>query len=1047
MFRQHKYRNTSNWIMAFMTLFTFPGFNATFADDSTRVVQGSDQTFPIISGADTLHLKKTYTLDYPSYEPSQDSSKRSDARVRIPESPKTGLDAQGSISRGIQVSSNASVSLQSSMYLKIDGKLTDGYTVSGVLTDKTSPLQPIGNTRRLNDFDRVMISVNGPSLNASIGDIDLRLKNGKFGKMERSIEGVTLLAKRNNMSVQTALGFSYGEYQLLQIQGKDGKQGPYRLIGKNGEKFIIVLAGSEKIRLDDQALQRGEAGDYIIDYNAAEIHFTQKNILSSNSRISIEFEYVPDIYLASYSFGKQLMSAGISLGDQQSSNFYLSAHWQELRDDQNNPLGNIETDQLHDIFDHLSPDISNTLISGAVLDSINGSYDLNDSNILVYRGYQQGTYAVTFSYVGLEQGQYRKELSASDPYYVYDTESGEYLPAQRFIAPQALSVLSLTTRAKNRFGDIAAEVGVSRDTKNLYATRASAPEKFAWDINVGSTHKYFELRWGDKYYENGFLSHDALESIEYYRKWQLTQRLAEEEHLSYGDLRIGDPEQSFVKTSISQMHRSGQLKGQQIGIISKTADRHPLTTEVNSVITKLDTNLSQYHTFQSTLSIGKFITGVHLQVEDASGIQTYIANDHLSSGLDVSYNLSRNHRFRGQYARRQDYRMSGTSNSFLTTGKLDDWRDRREDWSGEYIFGRLLNSTGSVQMKYREHKSDTNATSRYYLGNLKMHGKAYDNRLSFREEFVLDEEHIPKYDYHYIEVDTGYGDYSFDPAINDYIPLSGGRFIRQRMFSDLEEQVRKYENKSTLEYVNATYSKRNAYGYKGRISYETRLKQEVVSDATIQNQALFNLKLDLKTGRELQFRKIGYNLRSTENNSTLYNYGSEENQFVTHELLTDYRWNRNNESTLGLVHEQRTRTLEYNPQAAEEWISYRPAFTHSTKISPVQKVYAELKLSLINDLHLSNDYTESLLELRHTYMIRKQGRLDQRVSYSEIQAEISGIPYSVFSGRQPGSNWKYTVNGRYTFSSFFQVSMNYSIQKRGDNRSEQYLRVEGRTHF
>ena len=194
------------------------------------------------------------------------------------------------------------------MYLKIKGNLNDDYSVSGVLTDKTSPLQPIGNTRRLNDFDRVMVAIDGPALNAAIGDIDLQLNNGKFGKVDRSIEGVTFRANSHRGSLSGALGFSYGKYHLLQIQGKNGKQGPYRLTGKEGEKFIIVLAGSEKIKLDDQLLVRGEDFDYIIDYNAAEIHFTQNNILSSNSRISIEFEYVPDIYLSSYSFGKQFTS-------------------------------------------------------------------------------------------------------------------------------------------------------------------------------------------------------------------------------------------------------------------------------------------------------------------------------------------------------------------------------------------------------------------------------------------------------------------------------------------------------------------------------------------------------------------------------------------------------------------------------------------------------------------------------------------------------------------------------------------------------------------
>ena len=933
------------------------------------------------------------------------------------------------------------------MYLKIKGNLSEDYTVQGVLTDKTSPLQPIGNTRRLNDFDRVMIQIDGPTLHASIGDIDLRLHNGKYGKVDRSIEGISVQTQSQRGSLHGALGFSYGNYHLLQIQGKNGKQGPYRLSGKDGEKFIIVLAGSEKVKLDDELLIRGENDDYIIDYNAAEIHFTQNHILSANSRISVEFEYVPDIYLASYSFGKQLISGEVSLGNRSNSPIFISAAWQEIRDDQNNPLGNIEEQQLQQIFGELGSNTNTTELSTIVWDTTNGSYDKDTSGILVYRGNQLGDFTVDFSFVGLERGQYRKEQNAVTPYFVYDPDLGEYLPAQQYIAPQSLSVFSLSGHAQKSGVDANFDVGISQDNKNLYATSKKQSQNIAWDIDLGITRSLLGLRLGGKQIEKGYVSHDAIESLEYYRSWHLSPRLDQAEHLSYGHLRLGQQNTHYMKTSVSQMERAGLLVGQQVQIESKSNSQAPLVAEYSAVLTNLDSSLSQNHSFKTRYSRGRLTSGLSLHIEDGSSSRLHVSNDHLESGVSASFAYSEHQQMGVSYVQRMDYRFVEPNISFLNSENIENWDDLRQDWIADYKFENILGSKGLFNMKYREHSSDSGAVKRYYLGKFQISGSALDNRLKFQEYFILDEEHIPKYDYHYIEVDTGYGDFSFDPAIQDYIPLNGGRFVRQRLYSDREEQVRKYDNKSRLEYTSQGFGKMDRMAFKSRLGYEIRLKEEVQSQTTIQRQEMLSFNLDLQTGQSTKFTSIGYSGKSNQNNSTLYNYGAEENKFDSHGVDGEFVWNTRHHSKLGVMLESRERALEYNPLAREQWISTRPFFNHLIKLSTQQKIEIDVKYSMVTDKHLDKAYSEALLYLNHSLRIKRRGRADQNLSLSNIQADVNAIPYSVFSGRQPGDNWKYSVNGRYTFSSMFQVSMNYSIQKRGDNRNEQYLRLEGRTHF
>ncbi len=998
-------------------------------------------------GSDTLKFKRVFSIDHPKYIPDTDSIEDTRGIKLTPQTSESELDAVGSITRGIQVSSNASVSLQSSMYLKIKGNLSDNYSVQGVLTDKTSPLQPIGNTRRLNDFERVMIQISGPALDASIGDIDLRLNNGKYGKFDRYIEGISVQAKSNQGGLHGALGFSYGNYHLLQIQGKNGKQGPYRLSGKDGEKFIIVLAGSEKVKLNDQLLIRGEEDDYIIDYNAAEIHFTQNHILSANSRISIEFEYVPDIYLASYSFGKQLISGEVFVGNRSESPIFLSAAWQDIRDDENNPLGNIEGHQLQEIFGDLGTNTNMTELSAIVLDTINGSYDQDASGILHYRGAQLGDYAVDFRFVGLDRGQYRKEQNVLEPYYVYDPALGEYLPSQQYIAPQALSVFSFSGHAQKAGLDANIDVGISQDNKNLYANVQSHSSRAAWDMNVGLNLPKLELRVGDKQIEVGYVSHDAIESLEYYRRWHLAPRLNEAEHLNYGHLRIGNQNTHYLSTSFSQMDRSDVLVGQQIQVQGNSTPSAPLVAEYSGVLTNLDSTISQSHGFKTRYSRGRFSSGLSLNLEDGSSSELHVGNDHLETGAKASYSFSENQQMGISYTHRLDYRREGESSSILNQVELENWNDLRQDWITDYKFKEILGSKGEINLKYREHSSDSGAVKRYYLGKFQISGNQLENRLNFHEYFILDEEHIPKYDYHYIEVDTGYGDFSFDPAIQDYIPLSGGRFIRQRLFSDREEQVRKYDNKSRLEYTSQGFGKLDQIAFKGRLGYEIRLKEEVVTSMTIQSQNMLSLNFDLQTGFSKKITNISYSGKSNQNNTTLYSYGAEENKFISHNFNGNYLWNPRHQSKLGIMVETRERVLEYNPLAHEQWQSSRPFINHLIKYSPRQKLDLNIQYSSVHDNHLDKSYSEMLMQLNHNLRVKKRGRIDQKLDLSRIQADVNAIPYSVFSGRQPGDNWKYSLNGRYVFSSMFQISMNYSIQKRGDNSNEQYLRLEGRTHF
>ena len=65
-------------------------------------------------------------------------------------------------------------------------------------------------------------------------------------------------------------------------------------------QFIIIVAGSEVVYLDGVQMTRGESNDYVIDYATGEVTFTANRIITSDRRISAEFQYTTNEFSRSF---------------------------------------------------------------------------------------------------------------------------------------------------------------------------------------------------------------------------------------------------------------------------------------------------------------------------------------------------------------------------------------------------------------------------------------------------------------------------------------------------------------------------------------------------------------------------------------------------------------------------------------------------------------------------------------------------------------------------------------------------------------------------
>ena len=213
-----------------------------------------------------------------------------------------GLDYNGSFSRGIAFGNRQNLSLNSHLNLQLSGNLGDDVELLAAISDNNLPIQPQGNTSQLQEFDRVFIQMRRKDGQLTAGDYELSHSEGHFMRYYKRLQGASAsdavtLSNGGKFKGRAGLAISRGKFSRNAFTGTEGNQGPYRLKGADGEDFIIVLAGTEKVFVDGRLMKRGQDFDYIIDYNRGTLVFTSNRLITKDIRIIVEFEYATRQYL------------------------------------------------------------------------------------------------------------------------------------------------------------------------------------------------------------------------------------------------------------------------------------------------------------------------------------------------------------------------------------------------------------------------------------------------------------------------------------------------------------------------------------------------------------------------------------------------------------------------------------------------------------------------------------------------------------------------------------------------------------------------------
>lgn len=310
-----------------------------------------------------------------------------------------GLSFGGSKTFDVNVGAGQEVALNQSLRLNISGKLTDDITLNAIISDQNVPISPEGNTRDLEELDRVLIELRGTHFRADMGDTDLRREGGRWLSWSRRLSGANVAVSAKGVSAFASGAVSEGRRMSTTLTPVEGNQGPYRMIASNGNSDISIVPGTEKLWINGVALTRGESDDYTIDYTTGEVTFTARRIIGSDMRIVADYEYTSESY-------RRTFSSGGADGSFFGGKLKIGAVAAREADDDSRPV----LTELDDITRSILAQSGDSLavVSGirSAEGDTTGTYDLVDG-YLVYNPLGKGKYNVTFSWVGQDLGSYQ----------------------------------------------------------------------------------------------------------------------------------------------------------------------------------------------------------------------------------------------------------------------------------------------------------------------------------------------------------------------------------------------------------------------------------------------------------------------------------------------------------------------------------------------------------------------------------------------------------------------------------------------------------------
>ena len=695
--------------------------------------------------------------------------------------PFDGLETSGSISRGFSVGNNQNSVLNSELDLQISGKISEKVSLRASLQDSNIPLQEGGYSQKINEFDQVFVELFTDNWLLRAGDINLANNTSYFGRFTKKVQGLYATGTVQRDSSSTKLFASgalvRGQYAKSTFQGQEGNQGPYKLTGANGELFILLVSGSETVYVNGLALKRGENNDYIIDYNAGEIIFNATYPITSEMRITVEYQFSDRNYSRIIAFGG---------GEHQSKKFNLNAHVYTENDAKNQPLQQSLTSQQVAILQAAGNNTSLMTAPSAVPEAYAENRILYKKELIggieafvFSNNPADELFQVTFSLVGENQGDYiLSNTNAISNIYEYvapigGVPQGNFAPIINLIAPTKLQMAVVDASYNpNEKTTIDFELAGSKNDLNLFSSIDDENNNgFAGKLTINRTLVQKDSSWSlnafldTDYINKNFKTVERLYRIEFDRDWNLENPLGNQ-HIIRSGLSYKHAKKGYINYAFEHLEFSENYNG----------NRHVLTNDLQLNKFRFGTNSSFLNSSSETYNT-KFLrvaARVLYQLKRGwIGGKTSLENNQqkdkttqLLTGTSQKYNTYES--FVGIGDSTAVFAEVGYKfrvNDSLKNGYLN----RVNSSNTYYLKSRLLNTKKtklSVHANYRSLSfEDANMPNENALNSRVLYNQSILKQfMQLNTAFEVNSGVVPEQDFTYVEVDEGQGYYTW----NDY---------------------------------------------------------------------------------------------------------------------------------------------------------------------------------------------------------------------------------------------------------------------------------------
>ncbi|MEZ4801245.1 MAG: hypothetical protein R2797_00625 [Gelidibacter sp.] len=1007
--------------------------------------------------------------------------------------PFDGLTTSGSISRGVTIGNNQNSVLNSELDLQISGKLSDKVSLRASIQDANIPLQESGYSQRLDEFDQVFIELFSDNWNIRAGDIDLVNDNTYFGRFSKRVQGLLVNVNFNKEESKTNLfaagALVRGQFTTSQFQGQEGNQGPYKLRGPNNELYVLVVSGSETVYVNGLPIKRGESEDYIIDYNAGEIIFNSTFPITSEMRITVDYQF------SERNFSRFTVFGG---GNYETEKLKLGVSVYSEIDSKNQPLQqNLSSEQVQ-ILSDAGDDQSLMVAPSGVPEAYSENRILYKKELIDgVEAYVFSTdpedelYSVKFRLVGNNQGDYvLMNSNAINNIYEYvspiaGVPQGNYAAIVQLIAPTKLqlAVVNGTYKPTERT-DIYFEAAGSKNDLNLFSNLDDADnDGFAGKLRVKQNIIKTDSLWNlsaildADVIQKNFKTIQRLYYSEFNRDWNLEMPLGNQNLLTAG-LELIHPKKGIASYKFEHLNYSENFNGNRhSALASLRFNKWNLFTNSSILNSTSDISTSTFiRSFNRiTYSFDKQWLGTKLATED---------NEQREKASDSQTSLSQ--RFKSAEI---FYGIGDSTKVFTEVGykyRVNDslrFNEMRNVSNSNtyYLKSKIIQNTKTdlgIYVNYRNLRSvdDEIDDEKSLNSRLTYNQQLFDQIVQWNTIFETNSGSLPQQDFTYVQVDPGQGAYTWiDYNGNGIQELNEfeiaqfqdeGEYIRVLLPNQIFIKTHQNRLSQTLTInpqqwsVEESKPKQFWSHFYNQTSYLVDRKIKKVGNGFDlnpfadgdDNQLALN-----KSVRNVLFFNRGKQRYTTSytfltnTSRTLLSIGFQESKLKSHQLNFNHKF-----ATSWLINLKSS--LEKNESLSENFAS-RNYIIDEVRLQPkLSYLFSENARFDVFYQYTNKDNTvgdmETLLQnnygISFTYNNAQKIALNGEINFFDNTFEGNAntpVSYQMLEGLQPGKNFTWSLLAQKKLTTFLDLNLNYFGRKTETSKTIHTGTVQLKAYF